>query len=237
MSDYFTIWVAEANIGKASSADQAENNIKKMTNAFGDSPAPIHNWCEIDEGGHGDETSMIHKHLPGYKWAAGNSMIPIGISPDWTVKSTRSTPTHPGLSGVTPARPITDCHLVHSKHTWCEIALINSHSVAGAFTNPGQSHEEQRRDYWYWWWGAMKMRVADYLHSGVLTFVSGDFNNPNCPAIHDNQHTLVHASLDYILMIVPDSPKFHAEKTSTKTIDLTIDGHNGHAAAVKFTKK
>lgn len=233
-------WVCEANVGKASSASQAQNNVTKLKTAFqpGDTDpgggTPLYGLCEINEGGTGNEMSMAKSTWPNYTWAATDTMVPIGAGGEWEVVGTRVTPTHGGLSGVTPNRPIVETRVRRKSDPWCELLLINSHAVAGAFTHSGQSHERERRDDWFWWWGALRTLVRLRHAAGDAVIFTGDTNRPDMPKIHDNEKRWVAASLDYVIGIDGKHVKFKHVKN--KTIDLTIDGHNGHAALLELHK-
>lgn len=240
MSDYFTIWAWTANFGRADSYDQANAAYNKLVNHFDSNgnPADLLGLQEMDEGdkGYSDHT-LMHKHLSDYQWAGESKMVPIAVHPSWEIVHARSTDVHPGLSGVTPARTITDCLIRHKTHTWCEVGWINSHAVAGAFTHPDQSHERDRRDDWFWWWGAMKMRTADYVRGGHSVILTMDSNNPDQPKIHDSERRFIHSGFDYVLVCEPGDPAYSMKKANSKVVDLGIDDHEARAAAIQFTRK
>lgn len=146
--------------------------------------------------------------------------VPITIPRDLDTRGHRAVEVSDGLAKVTPDRYVTRRIAVTSKGP---LAFVSFQLVAGAWTNPGQSHEAERRHLWNEGFAGAKRVIGDLAAKGITTVYQCDGNNPHMAKVHPREVRLVHRGLDY-LGLVPGDLKVRVKDTGWA--DLNLDGHD-----------
>lgn len=207
--------------------------------------------AEVDDDDKPDERAMIsalwpaklHNVWPPVRHAG--QLVPVILDRDLVDLGRR--PVHndavrisEGLPKVTPNRDVTlrRVDLGFAK----PVTFAAFQLVAGAFTNPGQFAERERRLRWDEGWhgsashpGVVDL-FADEVRNGVTVIYYADTNRPRCPKVHPRERRVVQVGLDVLGVIPGKGPDAVRVATLSKGHEPSpVDGHVFPWASLRLT--
>lgn len=192
---------------------------------------------EIDEDDLPNEHRIIGRRLRKRWWFAGARTRVLIAVPKRTWERVAGKVTHgsDGIGGVSPERKIVTIVIRHIR-TGLQVAIVNTHA---AYPNPKhrQTQQTAAREAQDQLHAALVAEVTRLVDLGLTVFVVGDMNNRRAPKPHPDARMIVGAGgIDYIWVIEGRGPlAVDVKVRGTRSINLTIDGHNAHAARTELS--
>lgn len=231
-ADGVRLVVISANIGRPKpGVDNRKESIRKVRNA---SKRPLVGWQEICEGDLG-ERAMIKQYFRGLydHVALWKSREPTSVPHPWKVHNWWITKTHRGLRGWSPARSITETVVQHKEHPDLVFSFLNTHYIANAWNGRDDEDQPKRRRRWKKHFRIHKERMATLHDKGRLVIWTGDVNRQDMPKVHPDERRAFHNGIDLIGW-VPGSDGTKLSLVKTKTVGLTVDGHDAKVAVFRI---
>lgn len=157
-------------------------------------------WQEVAEP---DDWADLQATLPAEEWTHLHLTDECPISfrhAYWDLVDQGQEQLHGGLAHVSPHRVVTWAKLARKGRPEVPpVAVVNTHLVQGAFTDPGQAEEAWRLAAWNASHDKIAELVARFLAEGTSVVGGGDFNRPGTwPAFGPGCRWLLHGGLDHL---------------------------------------
>lgn len=229
-TDWFRLPVITANIGRTNlgARDAAFDAVR---NSDGTN-RPLVCFQEISEGDSGEEAMIDHYFGPLYTKAFlrdGRAFrVPICVGRPWVVVSQQRHFAHPGVSGWSPERWLTEVIVRHQDHPSVEFAVFNTHYIANAFNG------EQRpslQDEWWLMRDIHRARSRAHHDAGRLVIWGADTNRPDFGTASDlsAEQKAFGTGIDRLHWL-PGDGSVQITLNTTRTIDMNVDSHNARLA-------
>lgn len=223
--------IATANLGRHVTVRRFIANVVVLVRALVGAVICLQ---EIDEDDLPDEHRIIGRRMrKRWSFAGARTRVLIAVPKrTWEIASERVTHGSDGIGGVSPERKIVTAVIRH-RRTGLKVAVVNTHA---AYPNPRHRRSQQvaAREAQDQLQVVLAAEAARLVDKGLTTLVLGDMNNRRAPKPHPGARMIVGAGgIDYIWVIEGQGPvAVDVKVRRTRTIDLTIDGHNAHVAVV-----
>jgi hypothetical protein len=253
-----TITIVTANIGRGVSTDVAHANIHRIAAGF---PGAFVGFQEIDEADSPDEASLIETRFPpvgelppptvlhdvltaegqgkyafaGFRGPGWKRATPIAVPTTWDIVRQNVRKSSDGLAHVTPNRVIVSarCRPVEDPG-FPPVLFLNGHYPL--------AHKKAAKEIWKTCqasWTERANEIHDRPAGGFTILTTRDTNRHGpMPKIHRRERQLLPPGIDRISVIPaePASPhRVTVHLLGRRLLDLTIDGHNAHAADLRLT--
>ena len=235
-----TVTVVTANIGRGVTPGVARANLHRIKTEL---PGALIGFQEIDEADAPDEHSRLTTRFPGppqlhddlasadegtYTFAGFNQATPIAVPVPWVIVSESVKQTCKGRAQVTPHRVVVAARCRPTDEPdFPPVIFLNGHYPRGA------------ADLWDDCQKSWKRRANDFHEQDLTIITTRDTNKPGrMPKLHPTERQLLKPHIDRISVIPAkrSSPKFvSARVLSTRTVNLTIDGHDARAVKLRLT--
>jgi len=134
---------------------------------------------------------------------------------------------HDGKANVSPARYYCWVDLTPMNPGIAPFTMLNTHFVSGAWTNPGQSSEQWRKDMWNESFSLVRDFIVAKNRAGKTVVATGDFNNPDMGKFTSTQTTVAHQYYDYIIVCPAPEGAVLTKKGDARWTNLNSDHNAG----------
>jgi hypothetical protein len=226
-ADGIRLAVITANIGRKN-LDQRRPAIAKVRNA---QERPLVGWQEIGEGaGDTGEAGWIREFFgPRYNNVYLAGKVPVSVPDPWKVTFWERRFASAGLAEWSPTRYITEVRIEHSGNPELRFTFLNTHYIANAWNGLNDPLQDERRARWNHHLGVHRDRVRAYHQQGRAVIWTGDVNNQNMPAIHNQERVAFPNGIDKVNWI-PGTDRVRIDLVRTEIIPLQVDGHDAKMA-------
>lgn len=229
-----TILLGTVNWGRDDTPAHHLRNIKKVA-AKADEYEKVFIFVqEIMEGDKYPERPLVKQAFDPrvYDFACWRTMTPF-IVKGLNVDHERVALSTKGIAGVTPNRYVASAKVSDPKNPSLSLVGINVHPVQGAFTDPGQTYEAERRAMFDKNWSDSSAEEQKWYGRNESTVRGGDLNDPFEPPLLKGETEILHHSLDQLYF---RRPKYGVRLgiVTTGSVNLDIDGHDFQWAEVRL---
>lgn len=229
--------VVTSNLGRTGTRGPYEQSVSAVRNGVKIGGMPFKPLVGFQEIGEGDkfpdfEAKLINKYFgPDYAKVfngakSSASREPILVPGPFQVVSSHVTPTHGGIAHVSPDRSISEVVVQAADDPKLQIAILNTHYIAGAYVGPMIA---SRRAYWDTHFRKHVQRIKHYVDLGLPVIWTGDVNRVVLPKLHPMEQRVFPRGIDQIRWIPGRNGTQIALKGKT-SIRTTIEGN--HSALV-----
>ena len=214
--------VAQANLGRGVTTDVYRRNLSWILGTFG--ARAVYCLQEIDEADKPDEMEiLLSKTRDTHHIVGRRTAVPILVPHHLDLFSVHVEPACKGLALITPNRVVNEAVIQLRKDL--QVAVLNTHLPR----NVPPLTNGRRRD------------VREALTGRAIVHPAGvwvaDTNTrKGWPAIRKAERTLIDAGIDKAKVWAPGGYRL-VLGTHTRTVNLTIDGHNAHGRSVWWVKR
>lgn len=213
---------AHANLGRGVSTEEFRRNMRRVLNAGGD--RAVFAFQEIDEADAPEEmdylTDLTRKT---HRIVGGRTAVPILVPRHFGIEGELVTPASKGLAKFTPNRPITEAHIRIGPNL--SPVILNGHMPIDR-----PQTQSRRADFRK----ALRSRANTNLEHGGL-WVADTNTKRGWPRIAEGERIVTNAGIDKAKAWAPLGREVVV--TDRRTIPLSIDGHDGYVARVRWVLK
>lgn len=225
------------NIGRGVADPRARANMRRMRRPIRVAGQPIKPgvaWQEMNDDDEANETAIRRDLFPAPDFTTWpnvdhrtGSLVPITLPSVWTTEDAWATKVSDGMAKVSPDRYLT-IRVARHRRLHAPLAFASWQWVAGAKTNPGQAHEDYRRDALADGFSGVRVELRDLQRDGITVVYAADTNWPGCPRLLPGDHRVTQQGLDangYVQGRGATAVRLDVRRRHR--IPLNIDGHDG----------
>lgn len=225
--------VVTSNLGRAGTRGPYEQSVAAVRNGVKVGGRPFKPLVGFQEIGEGDRFPDFEAKLIDRYFGAGFTKVfngakssasrePIVVPAPFQVISSNVTPTHGGIAKVSPDRSISEVVVQAADDPKLQIAILNTHYIAGAYVGPMIAN---RRPYWDKHFRTHARRIQAYLDLGLPVIWTGDVNRVALPKLHPNEQRVFPRGIDQIRWI-PGRNGTRIVLEGKRSIRTTIEGNH-----------
>lgn len=208
--DMEQVTVFTANIGRTSTAEQRQVNLRRIKDTVKTLDSVVVGWQEIDEADTGDEHAMLTQLWPRQVFAGFGTAVPQLFNMPVIPQKSRVTVTSEGRAKVSPTR---FCVQTIAEVGPYKVVFMNGHYPFNAPDLRRQCNREWTR------------LAHDWHEQGYPVITTRDTNwHGRVPKLHPRERLLTPSGIDRITFIPASGVTARVNKRHK--INLTIDGHD-----------